>query len=438
MDPVNSIETILKEGKAKWSLFSESFEQTRKRGENNKEEAHRIMTVIRQAGLPFPLTVFFMEEESVRAGFRNLTAYAGKWIERSHESIKGHSGKFWLPSLFRGRARQFVTRSIDWWQVDVIVDWFTEYERIRAKKDYTESPYESWHDDKTLIKILLSCSRKGQLTCSVVRDAVYYSGRELGLFRCTRAKSLVEEIFSSKDLRAKRWLDMSAGWGDRLLTACALGMDYLGFDPNVNLEYGHSKMIKMFGTDRQRVHYRPFQTRASMMLIEQEVIDRGKFDLSLISPPFYTIERYRGEGQSTETYPELDDWIVKFLFKSLFIIWCNLKDGGYLAINMGNIRDCDIIGPMQLFIEDILPGCHWEGILTFSGKGAQEVTGITYVWRKADDQSKDLWNPKIKRSLKTLFPVLWSLWTEEMDRDDETERGLDSVDEKKTTQNSSN
>lgn len=415
MEPDNPIETTLEEGKRKWGLFCETFTIARGNRASIQLEANRIVNVIRLQQLPCPLTYYFMEEISVRAGFENLKGYVGEWVDRTHESIKAHSGKWWLPSLFRGKPRQFVTKPVDWWRIDVIVDWFTEYERVLAKKEYADSPNEVWNDNKSLMRIVVGCSRKAKLDCATLRDGIYHASRELGLFRCTRAKSLVVEIFAGQSTAGKRWLDMSSGWGDRLLTACALEMDYLGIDPNNNLEYGHSKMIKMFGNGRQRVVYQPFQTAESVNVIHADVEKNGQFDLSLISPPFYIIERYRGEGQSTDTYPELNDWIVKFLFKSLHIIWTHLKDGGYLAVNMANLRDCDITCPMQLFIEDCLMGCQWEGMLPFSGKNLNDIHGITYVWRKRVDCKTTLWKPHIARSLKEMFPDLYNLWLQEQE-----------------------
>ena len=433
----DSIETKLEKGKLKWESFRETFHPPTNKREGNRAEAKRIVSVIRELNLPCPLTYYFMKEESVRAGFANLKSYVGEWTDKSHDEIKAHSGNWWLPSLFRGKPRQYVTNRLDWWKIDVIVDWFTEYERVCARKEYAHSPEEDWNKNKSLTKIVLLCSKKGIIDCASLRDGVYSVGRELGLFRCTRAKSLIEEIIGSKDLKGKRWLDMSSGWGDRLLTACALEMDYLGFDPNQNLKYGHDKMIKMFGNGRQTVCYKPFQIEESENLIKEDVISNGLFDISLISPPYYIIERYRGEGQSTETYPDLDDWIVKFLFKSLSLIWHNLKEGGYLAINMANIRDCDIIGPMQLFIEDFLSGCQWEGILTFAGKGLQDPLGTVYVWKKMTSTKKLIWNPKVNRSLKRLFPVLENLWLRKEEPVENFKRLKDSIEEKTVDQNDS-
>jgi hypothetical protein len=243
----------------------------------------------------------------------------------------------------------------------------------------------------------------------------------------SKGRYIEENIIRENRCKRLRWLDMSAGWGDRLFTACALEMDYLGFDPNENLKRGHSEMIKMFGSkgeERQRVVYKPFEV--SEEIVAEDAKRNGYFDISLLSPPFYIIERYNGIGQSTDSYPEFNDWMVKFLFRSLFIIWNNLKNGGYLAINIANIRNCDMVAPMQMFIEDFLYGCNWEGIITFSGRGTQDVPGSVYVWRKVDHNmntdvytpegaARNIWRQNIDRSLKACFPILYEAWIKLMD-----------------------
>src|ERR1019366_7352669 len=136
---------------------------------------------------------------------------------------------------------------------------------------------------------------------------------------------------------------ISAGWGDRIFTACAMDMHYLGFDPNVALRFGHNELIDMVGgldskgKPKQKIIYEPFER--SEELITEYVKSNGLFDICMTSPPFYIIERYNGENQSTASYPEFKQWMVKFLFKSLNIAWKNLNENGYLAINISNIRD---------------------------------------------------------------------------------------------------
>lgn len=412
--------------------FVEEFHTPRARTESNYSEAMRIVKVIRERQLPFPLTRYFMTIEAVKAAFQLLKTYAPAWEEMSHNEMKGHGSSLWLPSVFRGKGRQFVGKRGDWWRLDVIIDYFTELERVTAKKDYRQSVMDAWHDDKILCNTVMLCAKKKVVNCQSLRDNLFFNVRELSLFRVTRTKALIQMIFfndetnqSMAQCKGLRWLDISAGWGDRLMVACALEMDYLGFDPNQGLADGHQEMITMFGqfypteeaksseekTPRQRVLYQPFETDVSRLLIEADVAVHGLFDVSLVSPPFYIIERYSGCGQSTDSYPEFNDWMVNFLFVSLYNTWQNLKEGGFLAINIANIRNCDIVGPMQLFIEDFLVGCQWEGLLTFSGKGTKNSPGIVYVWRKDSSLPSVLWKPELHRRLSKSFPHLHSKWS---------------------------
>ena len=420
----NSNDTTLALGKDPYAGFLEEFHSPRGRNESSYGEAMRIVKVIRELNLPFPLTRYLMTVDQVKAAFQLLKTYAPAWEEMSHTEMKGHGDNPWLPSLFRGKGKQFIGKRGDWWRLDVIIDYFTELERVTAKKDYRQSVMDAWYDDKILCNTVLMCAKKKVINCQTLRDNLFFNVRELALFRVTRTKALIQMILFNDETnqsmdacRGLRWLDISAGWGDRLMTACALEMDYLGFDPNRGLQTGQTEMIQMFGqsypddkTPRQRVVYRPFESAETLKLIEADVALHGLFHISLVSPPFYIIERYSGQGQSTDSYPEFNDWMVNFLFVSLYNTWQNLRERGFLAINIANIRSCNIVGPMQLFIEDFLGGCQWEGILTFSGKGTKTSPGIVYVWRKDTSTPSVLWCPEMKRGLLKSFPQLHAKW----------------------------
>jgi len=466
--------------------FHERFDYERSFSTNDeKSEALVILKEIRMRELPFPLVRYSSTKQYVLDAFQKLKAYKPNWVERTHHELKGHTGEWWLPTVFRGKPLQFVTKKNDWWKLDMAVDFFTEYERIRARKEYDRSVEDDWYDDNQLERAIIACASKGIVNGKNLREAMFHIGaRELTLFRVTKTKAFLDAIFNG-DYKGKRWLDMSAGWGDRVYTACAFEMNYLGFDPNTFLQHGHEELVNLLGTTvnkietegekdkysgkrnycfcgkkwnkmcktcpaifcdlhqdeyllgdrltaqclkckgiskqedsterKQRIIYQPFER--SEKLVEDDVEKYGLFDLALTSPPFYIIERYNGENQSVDSYPEFDQWMVRFLFKSLTIIWKNLKNGGYLAINIANIRDRDMVGPMQLFIEDFLEGSQWEGIITFSGAGTQAFPGALYVWKKDIKRISTTprggpirWSPHIKRSLRELFPKLYWLW----------------------------
>jgi len=363
-----------------------------------REESNLILRQIRERKLKFPLSRYFLKREDIKTMTQKFRDYKPTWVERSHRELKSHEGNWWLPSKFKGIPRQLITNKDDWWEIDVVVDYFTEYERIKARKEYSCSMQVSWNNDEVLLQAIISCKKDGVVNAKTLRNAMFYTCKELALFRVTRAKSFLQGVLFNdfegttiKEFSGKRWLDISAGWGDRLYTSCILGMDYIGFDPNTNLKYGHDEIIGMFGSKdedgvpRQKVYYEPFEKSAE--IIQSEVKRNGLFDVALCSPPFWIIERYNGKEQSTKNYREFDVWMVEFLFTSLYITWNNLKEGGCLVINIANIRDCDIVGPMQLFIEEHLNNTCWEGIITFSGRSTQNAPGSLYCWRKTESSS---------------------------------------------------
>ena len=62
---------------------------------------------------------------------------------------------------------------------------------------------------------------------------------------------------------AKRILDSSAGWGDRLVAAIASGTEYVGVDPNKCLKPLYKKIIKtLAGSDHEskfQIINKPFE-----------------------------------------------------------------------------------------------------------------------------------------------------------------------------------
>ena len=88
------------------------------------------------------------------------------------------------------------------------------------------------------------------LTNYNVRESLFQLVKEATLFKLTFCKSILQILSPNNDTTKCKWLDLAAGWGDRLLTAIASNVQYyVGFDPNKDLEEGHSKMISLFGNN---------------------------------------------------------------------------------------------------------------------------------------------------------------------------------------------
>lgn len=138
-----------------------------------------------------------------------------------------------------------------------------------------------------------------------------------------------------------KYLDCSAGWGDRMIAASLLGIsEYLAYDPNTCLKQGHSEIINYFKDDlfgyygsksrkftNYKVVYEPFEKD-----YEGEDKLENYFDICVSSPPFFTYEIYSIEStQSTSNYKTYDAWLYNFLIPAFKKIMRFLKPTGYLC-----------------------------------------------------------------------------------------------------------
>jgi hypothetical protein len=259
----------------------------------------------------------------------------------------------------------------DFHNVDILSDYFIEDIRLKSRRyDQIHSILECWEVDNCLEIILATALKtKEYITPLTLRDTIYETIQETGTFSPARARALVK-IVLGEDTKNKKWLDISSGWGDRLLAAMSLDMIYTGFDPNLELKEGHSEMIKMFGNEnKHKIYYEPFE--------KAEIIG-GPYDVVLTSPPFFNVEKYSvgQKGQSITNYPDFNDWLVNFLFASLIKAWDNLKEGGFLMLHIGDTPALNFTEATNIFIETNLPGASWEGVIGISS----EAENYRPVW----------------------------------------------------------
>lgn len=126
-------------------------------------------------------------------------------------------------------------------------------------------------------------------------------------------------------------LDPCAGWGDRLVAACACRVRYVGVDPNGGNFPGYAGIVGRYGDDgRQEVFESCF-----------EDFDGGgeRFDLAFTSPPYFDTERYAAgteyEGrQSWRRYATVDAWVDGFLRPMVLKCKQSLRTGAVLAVNL--------------------------------------------------------------------------------------------------------
>lgn len=126
-------------------------------------------------------------------------------------------------------------------------------------------------------------------------------------------------------------LDMSMGFGGRLLGAIKAKVNYIGFDPSTPTVRGLTNLAIDFGG---YIH-------TSLNKLGSEFIDlpKNSIDFAFTSPPYYDTEKYTTEPtQSYMKYRTKDEWLVDYLGATFYNVRECLVDGGYMAINIANVK----------------------------------------------------------------------------------------------------
>jgi hypothetical protein len=121
-----------------------------------------------------------------------------------------------------------------------------------------------------------------------------------------------------KKYNATKVLDMTAGWGGRILGAINLNIEYTGFDTNLLLKPGYEALNKCFPNHRTKMIWR------NCLDYDFSTLD---YDFMLTSPPYEDIEVY----EHMTTYTK-DEFYKSFLI--CMIDKCRKWNKGYTAINI--------------------------------------------------------------------------------------------------------
>jgi hypothetical protein len=366
--------------------------------------------------MEFPYKRTFIKDINQR--FENLTKTILKKNYENKVIPKGYNfkNKFITPNVL------FTFIGEDYYS-DVLSDIFNEQERIRTSKSKKKSLFDTFNEDKLLqkqISIMKSEEEK--------REYIY---EKLGRLEATQFKPCIM-IAVLDYFNSRKVLDMSSGWGDRLIGCIALanslpslkdpGEDllkkegssregdrfvYHGFDPNGNLQNGYEQ-IKKFNKNNNNefiIKQRCFET-----LKLGEDLEENYYDLFFSSPPFFDLEIYSKDGnQSTSMYTTFDVWLVDFLFKSLFTVYFALKEKGNMLIHISDYYDFHICEPMCLFLSCI--GMEYKGVIAHCNNLKNLYERSRPMWYFIKNKKK-VNVIEGKNNLKAFFPNIYHLCEE--------------------------
>ena len=209
-------------------------------------------------------------------------------------------------------------------ELNYLTDFFTEKCRVTCQFGKSRSVLEYWQKNYRIIQQQLNKQRK-PLTNYNVKEALYSINRTLfcNNFRISLCLEVLD-IF-----KPKKWLDISAGWGDRLISALLSPHVevYCGVDPNPCLHPGYNSIIKTLD---------PTKNKKCTLIqdgFETAALPDMKFDLVFSSPPFFNLEVYsQAPTDSLAQYNSVDAWFSGFLMPSITKSLNYLTPGGYLVL----------------------------------------------------------------------------------------------------------
>jgi 16S rRNA G966 N2-methylase RsmD len=262
--------------------------------------------------------------------------------------------------------------SEDYLKYNLISDYFMDECRMQAKRyDQQYTPLAYWEQNKQMITDK-TLKEYGKVDAYTLREMVFKLAGEVTSFRPTLMVGFI------KMFKAKKVLDISSGWGDRLIGAIAANITYVGVDPNTCLVKPYQEMIKQFAVNQKKytMIHSPFETAK---------LPYKDFDLVLTSPPYFTLEEYSKEETQSVTNKDLNTWFDDFLIFSLNKAWDHLIVNGHMVIIINDIYK--VANYTKLMVEvfnEIHDDAEYLGVISYSEfvnkkpKNPQPC----WVWRK--------------------------------------------------------
>ena len=298
-----------------------------------------------------------------------------------------------------------ITKKNDYERIDKLVDYFNEYPRMNScRRDKPCSPLEVWNQKPELLENWIQHQLKMNKSITIIglREQIWKMGFECNAFKASLAISIY------KFFNAKRVLDFSSGWGDRLLGAMAYNIErYLGYDPNPELQQGYNEIISLFSeTKEEKQRYEiitePFENTNDI---------NETFDLIFTSPPYFDFETYISSDQlisitqSIMNYPIFNDWMIHFLFTSLYKCWQYLIPNGNMVIHLSDVYKTNYVEAMILFVLGWCKNSRMDGSIASIGDcGKPRPLWIFHKIKTSE--TKYLYREKMKKYYPELFRLL--------------------------------
>ncbi len=215
-------------------------------------------------------------------------------------------------------------------EINNLTDYFSDKVRVKCVFGNYLSPLEFWKNNKNFI-IKLTKKKYNDLTILNIRETIYFNNKLCNNFRVTVVLTVL------KSFKHDRYLDISAGWGDRLIGAIFSGVKrYIAADPNIELQPCYNKIKDAFLSEKDRDNFLIYP----MSFLDIPLENEEPFDIVFSSPPFFTLEKYSMFNMNSITdFMDEKLWINNFFVKSLIKCYNHLKKDGIMILYMGGSEE---------------------------------------------------------------------------------------------------
>ena len=216
-------------------------------------------------------------------------------------------------------------------------NYFQQKNRWSVDGSVSPGPQRTWENEKFMTSLMGSAYslKMPKINRNVLRTMI-----GLRKYICAQFKPNVAKVLYDK-LGSKNILDFSAGWGDRLagFYASETSEYYVGIDPRKENHPIYNEQSEFYDTHRSM--FEP-KKKVEFICSPAEEVDFTKykdtFDTVFTSPPYFNVERYSyDDTQSWVKYKEINEWNEQFLQRTLKNLWCSIKSGGYLLVNISDV-----------------------------------------------------------------------------------------------------
>ena len=295
-------------------------------------------------------------------------------------------------------------------------NYFQQKNRWSVDGSVSPGPQRTWENEKFMTSLMGSAYslKMPKINRNVLRTMI-----GLRKYICAQFKPNVSKVLYDK-LRSKNVLDFSAGWGDRLagFYASETSEYYVGIDPRKENHPIYNEQSEFYDTHRSM--FEP-KKKVEFICSPAEEVDFTKykdtFDTVFTSPPYFNVERYSyDDTQSWVKYKEINEWNEQFLQRTLKNLWCSVKSGGYLLVNISDVYTnskwstdrgwLEICNPMNNFLS------------TFTDSEYQGCIGMELAKRpnsggagtaKSDDYTEEALKKAEETKDKTFCEPIW-IW----------------------------